>query len=199
MWKSVYGYAGILGLDILLLSDIQGWPRVHTRWLRSPTLDKDYFCIVSTVISVLTDTLLKRTPRVSPCILLLLLVYLNKLDICLWALSICQNWPAALLPDQSVNEFENDIGFSKSFCWKTISFVHAIILGFDWRSEVFDRNGLAGQFWTHSANPKGVRHRGSGVRRVGKSTPSPASSFAHATSGHSCKAFVIKSAYDALL
>ena len=96
MWKSVYGYAGILGLDILLLSDIQGWPRVHTRWLRSPTLDKDYFCIVSTVISVLTDTLLKRTPRVSPCILLLLLVYLNNPDICLGALSICQNWPAAL-------------------------------------------------------------------------------------------------------
>ena len=77
--------------------------------------------------------------------------------------------------------------------------MHAIILGFDWRSEVFDRNGLAGQFWTHSANPKGVRHRGSGVRRVGKSTPPPRLPFAHATSGHARKAFVIKSAYDAVL
>ena len=75
--------------------------------------------------------------------------------------------------------------------------MHAIILAFDWRSEVFDRNGLAGQFWTHSANPKGVRHRGSGGR-VGKSIP-PRLPFAHATSDHSRKAFVIKSAYDALL
>ena len=77
--------------------------------------------------------------------------------------------------------------------------MHAIILGFDWRSEVFDRNGLAGQFWTHCADPKGVRHRESGGG-CGKVSPPPhASPFAHATSGHSRKAFVIKSAYDALL
>ena len=94
--------------------EVSLWLGRHT-WLGYITI---YYNIVSTIISLLTDTLLKRTPRVSPCILLLLLVYLNNLDICLGALSICQNWPAALLPDQSVNEFENDIGFSKSVCWK---------------------------------------------------------------------------------
>ena len=136
-------------------------------------MDKDYFCIVSTVISLLTDTSLKRTARVSHCILFLLLVYLSNQDICLWALSICQNWPAALLPDQSVNEFENDIGFSKSFCCKTISFVRAIILGFDWRSKFFDGNGPAGQFWTHSASAHSPSQREWG--RVGESTPTHAS------------------------
>ena len=73
--------------------------------------------------------------------------------------------------------------------------MHAVILGFDWRSEFFDGNGLAGQFWTHCADPKGVRHRESG----GGWGKVPRLPFAHATSGHSRKAFVIKSAYDALL
>ena len=49
--------------------------------------------------------------------------------------------------------------------------MHAIILGFDWRSEFFDGNGVAGQFWTHCADPKGVRHRESGGRCGKVSSP----------------------------
>ena len=40
------------------------------------------------------------------------------------ALSICQNWPAEPLPDQSVSKW-NQL-FQKGFCWKTIYFVHTI-------------------------------------------------------------------------
>ena len=77
--------------------------------------------------------------------------------------------------------------------------MHAIILGFDWRSEFFDGNGLAGQLWTHCADPKGVRHRESGGGWGKVPSPPLRLPFAHATSGHSRKAFVIKSLYDALL
>ena len=39
------------------------------------------------------------------------------------AQSICQNWPAGPLPDQSVWKWN---GLFKSFCGKTIFFVHTI-------------------------------------------------------------------------
>ena len=50
--------------------------------------------------------------------------YLSKKCI-LKSLSICQNWPARPLPDQSVN-FDNEIGFFPRVFVKIISFLHTI-------------------------------------------------------------------------
>ena len=56
------------------------------------------------------------------------------------------------------SHFDNEIGFFQWFCWKTISFLHTIILGFDWSDWIVLINSeiliTTGRVWSVLTNGK---------------------------------------------